>query len=144
MSVAPAPAGAPAMGPRARFVFPLLILAQAAHSAEEFALRLYDVLPPARWISDRLSDDRTLGFMIANVGLVLFGLLCWLALVRPRRRAARPVAWFWAILEMANGVGHLLLTLAAGGYFPGVATAPVLLILGAWLAACLATESRSL
>jgi hypothetical protein len=40
---------------------------------------------------------------------------------------ARAVAWSWACLELANGLGHSLLTVARGSYFPGVATVPLLL-----------------
>jgi len=40
---------------------------------------------------------------------------------------ARAIAWSWACLELGNGIGHSLLALARGSYFPGVATAPLLL-----------------
>ena len=36
---------------------------------------------------------------------------------------------------MANGLAHIALAVIAGGYFPGLDTAPLLLGLGAWLAA---------
>ena len=36
---------------------------------------------------------------------------------------------------MANGLAHIALAVIAGGYFPGLYTAPLLLGLGAWLAA---------
>ena len=49
-------------------------------------------------------------------------------------RAWRGLASFWAVLESMNGVVHLLLALAARGYFPGAATAPLLLALGLGLA----------
>ena len=115
--------------------FLLLILAQALHSTEEFLFRLWDHLPPARFVANLFGIPPPLGFLIANSLLVLFGLWCWLALVRPGRRSARAVAWGWAGLELANGLGHIALALAAGGYFPGVATAPLLIAAGAWLIA---------
>ena len=39
-----------------------------------------------------------------------------------------------AELETANGIVHLLLALGASGYFPGLATAPLLHGPGTWLA----------
>jgi hypothetical protein len=114
--------------------FLLLILAQAAHSVEEYVFRLYDLFLPARFVADRFGIDRATGFVIANSLLVLFGLWwCWIAQVRPQRRGARGLAWFWAVLETCNGLAHVGLALAAGGYFPGVATAPLLLAFGLYL-----------
>ena len=114
--------------------FGLLIAAQAVHSIEEYLTRLYDVLVPAGLVSDALGIDRPSGFIASNVLLGLFGLWCWLARVRPRRGAWRGLAWFWALLEGANGAAHLALAVAAGGYFPGLATAPPLLALSVALA----------
>ncbi|HEY5721013.1 MAG TPA: HXXEE domain-containing protein [Allosphingosinicella sp.] len=118
------------MSPRARNLFLLLILAQALHSVEEYHFRLFDRLAPARFIADAVGFDRPLGFAIANIALVAFGLWCWIARVGPGRRSARAFAWFWALLECANGLAHVALAAAAGGYFPGLATAPLLLGLG--------------
>jgi hypothetical protein len=119
--------GAAESAPRARTAFLLLVLAQAAHSLEECVFRLYDVFPPARLVSGLFGRDRATGFAAANVLLILFGLWCYAARVRRGRPGSRPLAWFWVVLETANGLGHSLLALATGGYFPGVATAPLLL-----------------
>ena len=116
-----------------RTPFLLLILAQAAHSVEEYACRLYDRFAPARFVSDLLGVDRPAGFAVANTLLVLFGLWCWFARVRSQRQGARGLAWFWALLELANGTAHVGLAIAAGGYFPGLATAPLLLGFGGLL-----------
>ncbi len=116
-----------------RNLFLCLILSQAAHSVEEYCSRLYDVFAPARFISGLVSGNRALGFAIANVLLVLFGLWCYLARVRRRRPSWRGWAWFWTVLEAANGANHLTLALAAHGYFPGAATAPLLLGFSVWL-----------
>jgi hypothetical protein len=115
-------------------LFLLLILAQALHSVEEYALRLYDVLAPARYVSSIFGVDRQVGFVIVNSTLVAFGLWCWFARVRPGRRGWRGLAWFWVLLEIANGCAHAALAAMAGGYFPGLATAPMLLGLGGLLA----------
>ena len=117
-----------------RLAFLLLILAQAAHSIEEYAFRLYDLLAPAHFLADLFGFDRRLGFALFNIAIVLFGLWCWFARVRPQRRSARGLAWFWALLELGNGLGHVGLALLAGGYFPGLITAPLLLATGGWLA----------
>jgi hypothetical protein len=56
---------------RAATTFGLLILAQAAHSIEEYAGRLWESFPPARFVSGLVSDDLRLGFLVLNVALVL-------------------------------------------------------------------------
>ncbi len=83
-----------------------LILAQAAHSIEEYYFRLYDVLAPARFISGLVSSNLALGFAIANGALVLLGLWCYLARVRKGHASALGWAWFWTILEAINGANH--------------------------------------
>ena len=111
---------------RGQLVFLFLILAQGAHSIEEYATRLYEVFAPARFVSGLISNDLALGFLIFNVALVTFGLWCWAIPVRSGWRAARGLVWFWTILELGNGIGHTVIALSRGGYFPGVATAPLL------------------
>jgi hypothetical protein len=123
-------------------LFLLLILGQAVHSIEEYAFRLYDVLLPARAVSAAFGLPPSLGFAIANTLFVLFGLWCWVARVRPQRPGARGLAWFWALIEIGNGLAHLVLAVAAGGYFPGLWTTPLLLALGLWLALRLARSSK--
>jgi hypothetical protein len=124
-----------------RSVFLLLVAAQALHSVEEYVWRLYDVLAPARYVGTLLGFDPQLGFAITNIALFAFGLWCYLARVQPRRGAWRALAWGWAVVEIANALAHGALALAAGGYFPGLATAPLLLALGAWLALRLNREA---
>lgn len=120
---------------RIQVAFLWLIVAQAAHSTEEYLTRLYDVFAPARFVSSLVSPDPASGFLVVNAALVGFGLWCWAIPVRSGWPAARAVVWFWALLEFANGVGHLLLAVGQRGYFPGAATAPLLLALSSWLAA---------
>lgn len=130
------------MNPRARAAFPVLIAAQAAHSVEEYVFRLYDVFAPARAVADSFGIDRPLGFAVANLALIGFGIWCYVARVGPGRPSARVFAWFWAVLELANGFGHIGLAIAAGGYFPGLATAPLLIAVAAWLALGLRSKDR--
>src|SRR5262249_50072473 len=114
-----------------------LILAQAAHSVEEYLTKLYEVLPPARFVSGLISNDLALGFLVANAALFAFGLWCWFVPVRSGWPVARGFAWFWAAIEFANGLGHSVLALRQGGYFSGVGTAPLLLFFASWLAVVL-------
>ena len=126
---------------RSQLAFLLLVLAQAAHSIEEYVARLYEVFAPARFVSSLISADLAMGFLVANTALVGFAFWCWAVPVRSGWRAARGLAWFWASLELGNGIGHLVLALSRGGYFPGAATAPLLLVLAAWLAVLLARHA---
>jgi hypothetical protein len=122
------------MGRRTQLVFLCLILVQAAHSVEEYAAKLYDVLAPARFISSLFSHDLAHGFLIANLILVSFGLWCWAVPVRAGWPAASGLVWFWTLLEIGNGIGHTFFAVSRGGYFPGIATAPLLLSIAGWLA----------
>jgi Protein of unknown function with HXXEE motif len=118
---------------RTQLAFVLLILGQAAHSLEEYVTRLYDVFPPARFVSGQFADDLRVGFAIANVFLIALGMWCWAFPVRRGWPSARGVAWCWAALEIANGTIHSGLAVVRAGYFPGVLTAPLLIASGAWL-----------
>jgi hypothetical protein len=119
---------------RFQAAFGALVLAQAAHSVEEYLGRLWESFPPARFVSGLFSADLERGFVIANVCLVTFGLWCALWPARRVWASAVPLAWAWVAIETVNGIGHPLWTLGQGRYTPGVATAPVLLLLAIWLA----------
>jgi hypothetical protein len=130
------------MGARSRQLFLALILTQVAHSIEEYLFRLYEVLLPARVISGFISSNLAVGFAIANTALIAFAFWCYFARVRSGRPSARSWAWFWTILEAANGIAHLLYVVARGGYFPGAATAPLLLGFAEWLGTTLAKTDQ--
>jgi hypothetical protein len=125
-----------------RWAFLVLIGVQAAHSIEEFGFRLFDRLAPARYLSSLVSGDRASGFAIINVGVVGFGLWCWLWPVRRGWRSANALAWGWAGLEIANGAGHLALAGYAHGYYPGLFTAPLLLLASGCLVLQLTRSER--
>jgi hypothetical protein len=114
--------------------FGALVLAQAAHSVEECFGRLWESFPPAHFLSGLISDDRAWNFAAMNALLVAFGVWCFLWPVRRGWPSAVYLAWVWVTLEAVNGIVHPLWTLREGGYTPGVATAPVLLALAAYLA----------
>lgn len=115
------------MDRRSQTAFLALIASQAAHSLEEYAFRLFDVFGPARFVSALFSGNLETGFAVANTGVVLLGAGCYWAFVRSGPALALPIAWFWTVLEFANGIGHTLLALSRGSYFPGLATAPLLI-----------------
>jgi hypothetical protein len=119
---------------RREALFLALVAAQAAHALEEYLGRLYDVFPPAAFVSGLFSTDLRRGFSIFNVILIVFGLVCWLLPVRRDWRSAVPVAWLWVSIELMNGVGHPLWSIRQRDYTPGVATAPLLFLLAVWLA----------
>jgi hypothetical protein len=122
--------------------FALLVLAQAAHSVEEYVGRLWESFPPARYLTSLISTDREVGFLVINVGLVAFGVWCAAWPVRRAWPSATAFIWFWVVIQTINGIGHPLWSLAQGGYTPGVATAPVLLVLALLLARDLLGEPR--
>jgi hypothetical protein len=124
---------------RVASAFGALILAQAAHSVEEYLGRLWESFPPARLVSAAFSPDLERGFLLANAALLTFGLWCWWWPVRRDWPSARPLAWVWVVIEVVNGVGHPAWALRQGRYVPGLATAPVLLV----LALCLASRLRA-
>lgn len=119
---------------RFQITFGALVLAQAAHSIEEYIGRLWESFPPARFVTGLISSDLERGFVVINVFLVAFGVWCFLWPVRRAWAIAAPLAWLWAVIEIINGIGHPLWSLREGGYTPGLATAPVLLLLALYLA----------
>jgi hypothetical protein len=114
-------------------LFAGLVITQAAHSVEEYVGRLYLSFPPARFVSGLISTDLERGFLVANLALIAFGLWCLLVPVRRRWPSATGLASIWVLIELVNGIGHPLWSLEEGGYTPGVATAPVLLVLAVML-----------
>ena len=119
---------------RFQVAFGAVVLAQAAHSVEEYIGRLWEAFPPAGFLSGLISQDLERGFLVINVSLVALGLWCLLWPVRRGWPSATRLAWAWVVVEVINGIGHPLWTLRQGGYTPGVATAPVLLVLAVNLA----------
>jgi hypothetical protein len=119
---------------RFQATFVALVVAQAAHSIEEYFGHLYEVFPPARFVSGLISQNLRLGFIIFNVLLLTFGVWCCLWPVRRRTPSLVVVTWFWIVIELINGVGHPLWSMREMRYTPGLATAPVLLVLAIALA----------
>jgi len=108
--------------------FLALILAQAAHSTEEYLGRLWESFPPVRFVTGLISPDLERNFVALNLLLVGFGLWCAFWPVRRGWPSAPLFVWIWATVELINGLVHPLWSLRQGGYTPGVATAPLLLL----------------
>lgn len=121
------------MTTRIQRAFLWLAIFQALHSLEEYVFRLWDVLAPARFLSGLVSDDLPLGFAAINLTIVATVFWCYFVPVRNGGSSARAIVWFWAVLETLNGFGHIGFGIAAGGYFPGLYTAPFLLLVGGYL-----------
>lgn len=114
--------------------FGALIAVQLAHSVEEYRGRLWESFPPAAFVSGLVSSNLELGFVIANVALILFGVWCLLWPVRKNWPSAHAFMWLWIAIELINGVGHPAWSVRQRGYTPGTLTAPFLLVLAAYLA----------
>jgi len=119
---------------RFQLTFGALVLTQAAHSIEEYVGHLWESFPPARFLTSLVSSDLERGFVLLNVSLLAFGVWCFLWPVRRGWPVAVALAWLWAVVEIVNGIGHPLWSLRERGYTPGLATAPVLLVLAVYLA----------
>ncbi len=130
------------MSHRSRLFFLILVVAQVAHSFEEYATRLYEVFAPARFVSGLFSDDVAVGFVIVNAIVITVSIWCYVGPVRSGRGAARLVAWLWAVLELANGIGHIILAVLARSYFPGAMMAVALVYAAASLALSLKADSN--
>ena len=119
---------------RTKAAFGALVIAQTAHSIEEYVGRLWESFPPATFLTGLVSPDREFGFIVINSAFVAFGFWCFLWPVRQDWRSAAPLAWFWVVIESINGVAHPAWSFRQGGYTPGLLTAPVLLVLALYLA----------
>lgn len=63
--------------------------------------------------------------MLITVLLVLFALS---PLAFAGKRGLRPLAWFFSIVMLANGIAHLAISAAMGEMMPGAWSSPVLIV----------------
>ncbi|MEX0290578.1 MAG: HXXEE domain-containing protein [Flavobacteriaceae bacterium] len=117
------------MSKKIKILFFLLIMAQGLHSIEEYQGKLWENFPPATYLTGLFSDDHETGFLIINIGLFVFGLLCCAILLRTKGVYALALVWFWVILEFINGIGHPIWSAIQASYTPGLLTAPLLLLM---------------
>ena len=101
---------------------------QALHFVEEAATGLPERLGPLFGVA-----EMPFGFFLwFNLGwLGIWGAAVWG--VRSARGWAVFAAWFLGIAGALNGVAHPALALAAGGYFPGLISAPIVGLSSVWL-----------
>ena len=124
---------------RFQITFGALVVMQAAHSVEEYRGRLWELFPPAQFLTGLISRDLREGFLVLNILFVGFGIWCFVWPVLRNWRIAAGIAWFWIAIEAINGIGHAVWSLSRFEYTPGLITAPVLLI----LAMCLVGQLKS-
>ena len=121
------------MDSRTKIIFLILVLVQGLHSVEEYIGRLWEIFPPARFITGLISENPETSFLIINIGFFTFGIWCWFFPVLRNYNFARGLIWFWIVIEMINGIGHPFWALYEREYVPGVVTALILLILSIYL-----------
>ena len=122
-------------------LFAILIVVQAFHSLEEYLFRLWEDFPPAQYLSGLVSSDLELGFIVINASIVILGVICYVWPIRSDWSTARPIAWFWVVLALINGIGHPVWSVIQGGYTPGLLTSLLLLPLSVLLARALLKRS---
>ena len=105
-----------------------LAMSQAAHSIEEYFFNLFDVFEPARFLIELIAEDLALGFAVVNTMVVAFIFWTYFFRIRPESPNAKAWIWGWSLVELANGIGHILLAINARAYFPGVVTAALLVL----------------
>jgi hypothetical protein len=124
--VSPAPPAASRVLP----AYAAAVVVQCGHLTEEYRTGFYRMFPPVLG-SDAWSARQFLIFNVIWLGIFViagFGLARgW--------RPAFVVALFLALGGgIGNGIGHLMLVVRAGAYFPGAYTAPLVGLAGSVLA----------
>jgi len=121
------------MEKRIQTAFLLIVLVQGLHSTEEYVGRLWEVFPPARYLTSLVSSDLETGFLVINVAIFVAGIFCWFFLIRHKYPISYGLIWCWIIIEMINGIGHPVWSLSIKRYTPGLITALLLLFLSIYL-----------
>lgn len=121
------------MDKRIRITVFLIALVQGLHSIEETIGKLWDVFPPATFLSGLVSTDLKTGLIIINITLFIVLLLTWLSTFS-KTYSVKNLLWLWIVLETINGSGHIVWALIERSYVPGLITAPLLLFLALYLA----------
>jgi hypothetical protein len=101
---------------------------QCLHFAEEFATGFYERFPELFGL-----PPMSVSFFVA---FNLIWLAIWVASI-PGVHLGQPAAifaaWLLAIAAILNGIGHPVMAVATGGYFPGLVTSPFIGVAGVWL-----------
>ena len=115
-------------------IFLILVLLQGTHSIEEYVGHIWEVFAPARYLTGLISNNHELAFMVINIGFIVFGIFCWLFIKSKNSAMSAIIIWFWIIIELINGFGHILNAIFHREYTPGLITAPLILITALFLA----------
>jgi hypothetical protein len=130
-------AGASAQARRVGRIAAVAVAAHGIHFIEEwraaFGVRFPELLGLTPWPGSFL------------VAFNVFWIVVWIAAIVLLRVPSRVVLfpiWFLAIASAVNGVAHPLLSLAVGGYFPGLWSSPVVGVVGIALLLALGALTR--
>jgi len=110
-------------------VFLIGLACQCLHFIEEFVTGFYLLFPQFLGLVAWSPEF----FVTFNLGWMAVWLVSVVGILKHYRMAYFPV-WFFALGMFANGIGHPLLALIYGGYFPGLFTSPLVGIVGFLLA----------
>lgn len=110
---------------RAASIAGITLAAQLLHFGEELATRFYERFPALLG----LAPWSVRFFAVFNMTWLAVWVLAILG-IRVRMVIALVPIWFLAFAAVLNGVAHPLLAVRAGGYFPGLLTAPLLGLAG--------------
>ncbi len=107
-----------------RHIYPGLVIARFLHNFEDFVAGYYGSFPvfsisPEFFVSLHIAFFLLLAAMIPSVA-------------HGRPWAIR-LARVYAVIEIMSGVGHLMISLIEWNYYPGMWTAPLLVVFGAAL-----------
>ena len=143
------------MSPKSQTLLLYLTLTaiQTAHSVEEYVSHFFVPLSQM----SRFMHNLTGFFPIITISEPMFlflnsTLLIFLLLIVPfllhKKYWAMLVAGIITVIEILNGLTHIIISISIGGYFPGSISAPGLLIVGILFLKCLsrwfAIDDRSL
>ena len=117
-----------------RHLYPGLVVAQFLHGFEDYVAGFHDAFPIYSLAPEF--------FVLLHVGLTLL-LAAMVPSVAHGRPWALKLATFWAIVEILNGAGHIMIAVFEWQYYPGLWTAPLLLIFGAALGRSLRGPERA-
>ena len=117
-----------------RHLYPGLVIAQFIHGFEDYVAGFHDRFPVFSLAPEF--------FVLLHVGLTLL-LLALIPSVGHGRPWALKLAKFWAIVEILNGAGHIMIAAVEWQYYPGLWTAPLLLVFGAALGRSLRAPQRA-
>jgi hypothetical protein len=109
-------------------IFSVGLLFQIIHFLEEYSTGFHRLYPPVLGLTPWSSSF----FLSINLFCIAIWVWALFSLKEGSRLGLAPI-WFFALAGLANGIGHPLLAVYVGGYFPGLLTAPLVAFTGGWL-----------